>query len=100
MKLEDQRRDSDTLSETDFGAEMENIFNENYLANLEGSPPFVRLESENFVNKLTCNTLTAVPKKCTSEANGVLSLLKRLPTHSPTVLLASCSWLCKRIIWS
>jgi len=100
MKLEDQRRDSHSLSGTDFDAEMENIFNENYLANLEGSPPFVRLESENFVNELACTSLIAVPKECTSVANGVLSLLKRLPTHSLAESLASCSWLCKRIIWN
>jgi hypothetical protein len=49
MKLEDQHRDSDALSGTDFGAEMENIFKENYLADLGGSPPFVRLESENLL---------------------------------------------------
>jgi len=52
MKLEDQRRDSDPLSGIDFGAEMESIFKENYLANLGGSPPFVRLESEDLVNEL------------------------------------------------
>jgi hypothetical protein len=63
MKLEDQRRDSDPLSRTDFDAEMENIFNENYLANLGGSPPFVRLESENFINALPCTTLIVVPKE-------------------------------------
>jgi hypothetical protein len=49
MKLEDQRRDSDPLSGADFDAEMENIFNEHYLADLVGSPPFVRLESEDFI---------------------------------------------------
>jgi hypothetical protein len=47
MKLEDQRRDLNPMSGIDFDAEMENIFKENYLADLEGSPPFIRLESEN-----------------------------------------------------
>jgi hypothetical protein len=98
MKLEDQRRDSDPLSRTDLDAEMENIFNENYLANLGGSPPFLRLESENFINALPCTTLIVAPKECTSVANGVLSLLKGLPTHSLAGSLASCSWLYKRII--
>jgi hypothetical protein len=100
MKLEDQRRNSDPLSETDFGAEMEKIFNENYLDNLGGSPPFVCLESEKFVNNLACTMLIAVPKECTSMASSALSLLKRLPMHSLVELLALCSWLCKRIIWS
>jgi hypothetical protein len=45
MKMEDQNRDPALL-----GAEVERIFNDNYLANLKGSPPFVRLESENFIN--------------------------------------------------
>ena len=46
MKLEDQHRDS----ETDLGVEMENIFNEHYLASLGGPPPFIRLEGEDFVD--------------------------------------------------
>jgi hypothetical protein len=53
MKLEDQRRDLEELS-----SEMEKVFQEGYLANLGGSSPFVRLESENFVDWLTCTMLT------------------------------------------
>ena len=41
MKLEDQHRDPALLDD-----EMEKIFGEQFLANLKGSPPFVRLESE------------------------------------------------------
>jgi len=41
MKLEDEGRDP----EMDLNAEGENIFNQHYLASLNG-PPFVRLESE------------------------------------------------------
>jgi hypothetical protein len=78
MKLEDQHHDPGT----DFEADVERIFNEHYLANFGESPPFVRLESEAFLNKLARTTLIVVPKKCTSTANGVLSLLKRRPTHS------------------
>jgi hypothetical protein len=44
MKLEDQDRDSDDIALVN--AEMERIFNEEFLANLKGSPPIVRLESE------------------------------------------------------
>jgi hypothetical protein len=47
MKLEDQG--SDTGPEL-FNAEVEKVFNGQYLANLTGSPPVVCLESENFVN--------------------------------------------------
>ena len=46
MKLEDQGRDPDQL----LNAEMERIFKEQFLANLTGSPPFVRLESEDFTD--------------------------------------------------
>jgi len=46
MKLEDQDRDSDDPAI--LNAEMERIFKEEFLANLKGSAPFVRLESENF----------------------------------------------------
>jgi hypothetical protein len=47
MKLEDQD-DRDPDDPTVLNAEMERIFNEEFLANLKGSPPFVRLESEDY----------------------------------------------------
>ena len=49
MKLEDEGRDSGTH----FDTEVESVFNQHYLASLSGPPPFVRLESEDFVNQLT-----------------------------------------------
>ena len=42
MKLEDEGRDS----EMDLNAEVEKIFNQHYLADLNGPPPFIRLESK------------------------------------------------------
>ena len=42
MKLEDEGRDP----EMDLNAEVENVFNEHYLASLNGPPPFIRLESK------------------------------------------------------
>jgi hypothetical protein len=48
MKLEDQHYDPDT----NFEDAVENIFNQHYLANLKGHPPYIRLESEDFVNHL------------------------------------------------
>ena len=52
MKLEDKKCGLALL-----GDEIESIFDSHYLANLRGSqpeaPPFVRLESEDFVNELT-----------------------------------------------
>jgi hypothetical protein len=69
MKLEDQHRDS-ALND-----EMETIFSEQFLANLEGPPPFVCLESEDlFTNQ--CTMLISVIKECTSMANSVLICLK------------------------
>ncbi len=54
MKLEDENR------ETDLDAEVEKIFDQHYLASLGGDPPFVRLESEDFVNQPTCILLICV----------------------------------------
>ena len=42
MKLEDEGHDP----EMDLNTEVENIFNQHYLASLNGLPPFIRLESE------------------------------------------------------
>jgi hypothetical protein len=45
MTLEDQGSDTDPAL---LDAEMERVFEEQFLAHLRGSPPFVRLESEDF----------------------------------------------------
>ena len=42
MKLEDEGRDQ----EIDLNVEVESLFNQHYLASLNGHPLFVRLESE------------------------------------------------------
>ena len=42
MKLEDEGRDL----EMDLSAEVENLFYRHYLASLNGTPPYIRLESE------------------------------------------------------
>ena len=42
MKLEDEGHDPGM----DLDTEVENIFNQHYLARLNGPPPFIRLESE------------------------------------------------------
>jgi len=46
MKLEDEGGKCDTG--IDLNTEVENIFNQRYLANLNGPPPFTRLESEDY----------------------------------------------------
>jgi len=46
MKVEDQDRDADNPAI--LNAEMERIFNEEFLEHLKESPPIVRLESEDF----------------------------------------------------
>jgi hypothetical protein len=66
MKLEDQGLDLALLSD-----EMERIFKEEFLVNLKGSPPSVRLESERFY-RLACITLIAVVQDFTGLANGAL----------------------------
>ena len=57
MRLEDENRETD-LEVLD--AEVERIFDRHYLAGLGGDPPFVRLESEDFVKQLTCIVLIYV----------------------------------------
>jgi hypothetical protein len=47
MKLEDQKRGLAVIDD-----EVKSIFDSHYLANLRGPPPFVRLESEDFVNEM------------------------------------------------
>ena len=44
FNLVDQGRDP----KTDLNAEVENIFNQRYLASLKESPPFIRLESKDY----------------------------------------------------
>ena len=49
MKLQDEGRDTGVHLDT----EVESVFSEYYLASLSGSPPFVRLESEDVFNQFT-----------------------------------------------
>ena len=86
FRLEDQGFDTSTDAAL-LDAEVEKIFEEQYLAKLPVSAPAVRLESGNFVNQLACTTLIPVPQECTSPAKSVLSLLKRLAMSSLVVLL-------------
>ena len=87
MKLEDQGRDPDDLSLVN--VEMERIFNEEFLINLKGSPPVIRLESED-IHQPAFILLIAILQECTSPVNGVLILLKRLQMHSPATPWLSC----------
>ena len=48
MNLEDEGRDSGT----DLDIEVERMFNDHYLANLGGTPRFVRLEGEHFLHQV------------------------------------------------
>jgi len=53
MRLEDEGRES----VTHFNTEVERVFNQYYLASLSGGPPFVRLESEDFFNRVLRNLI-------------------------------------------
>jgi hypothetical protein len=83
IMLEDQHRGQ----ETQLDAEVENIFNRHYLANLTGPPPFIRLESEAFDNQRACTVLILLLKECTDLANGVMVFSKSPPGHSVAALL-------------
>jgi hypothetical protein len=85
FRLEDQGLDSSDAVLLD--TEVEKIFREQYLAKLPISAPAVNLESENLVNQLTCTMLIPVLQECTSLAESVLSLLKRLAMSSLVALL-------------
>ena len=56
-KLEDSGFDEDPVL---LDTEVERMFNEHYRHMLRDSMPFVRLESEDFVNQLTCILLICV----------------------------------------
>ena len=71
MKLEDEGRDLGT----DFDIEVKRMFNDHYLGGLGGTPPFVRLEGEHFLNPFT-PIIIFVLQECTSLIKGVLILLK------------------------
>ena len=49
MKLEDEDEDDHPLAEADIDTEVKRVFEQQYLARLGGPPPFICLESENFV---------------------------------------------------
>jgi hypothetical protein len=68
FRLEDQKLEPALLD-----TEVERIFKQEYLAKLRGSAPFVRLESESFVDQLVCSALNPVMQECTRRANSVPS---------------------------
>ena len=74
MKLEDEGRDP----EMDLNNEVENVFNQHYMANLNGPPPFIRLEGENHdvVNLINACCLMSFFQTCKGMANDVPVSLK------------------------
>jgi hypothetical protein len=72
IKLEDQNRDLALLD-----AEAESIFNEHYLANLRGPPPFIRLESEvlnNYRDMYCTKFFPAGMQKPGQQCNGLIEI--------------------------
>jgi hypothetical protein len=72
IKLEDQRRDSALLD-----AEVETVFNQQYLASLTGPPPFIRLESKDSHYHRTMyytNLYPAGMHKSDQRCNGLIEL--------------------------
>jgi hypothetical protein len=72
IKLEDQNRDPALLD-----AEMKRIFNQHYLANLRGPPPFIRLESEvlNNYRDMYCTKFSpAEMQKPGQQCNGLIEM--------------------------
>ena len=99
MRLEDEGCDQ----EMDLNTEVENIFNQHYLASLNGHPSFICLESEDhdFVNWWMVHAvLISVLQTCKSMDSNVLVSLKWLPMHLVVAWLPSCFWLYRGITWS
>ena len=88
MKLED--RHSDPV--TNFDDEMENIFNQHYLAALRGPPPFIRLESKNVVRQLSlhyANFCAVEMHKPSQRCTGLIEMTaKALSSGVSFILLA------------
>ena len=74
MKLEDEAHGGRGSGKV-FESEVESLFNHHYLAGLGGTPPFVRLESEDLFNQFT-PVIIFVLQECTSLIKSVLILLK------------------------
>ena len=69
MRLEDEND-----RETDLNTKVEATFNQHYLDEFTEHPPFVRLESEDFADHLTCTILISVLEKCISKAYALILL--------------------------
>ena len=67
-------KDEPDHSESDIDVEVKRVFEQHYLASLSGHPPFMHLESEDFVSD-TYILLISDLQRCTRMANGVLILL-------------------------
>jgi hypothetical protein len=70
MRLEDQHRDA----KAHLDVEIDRVFNQEYLANLEGAPPYIRLESEVSTTVETSTILIYLMQKCTKPAHTVVLL--------------------------
>ena len=99
MKLEDSQQGGE-VGQALLDAKMEEIFNKHYRANLSESVLCVRLESEEFVDKLRCIMLISALQECTNLAKGlgVPHFLKRLLMRSPETSLPLCCCRYRRII--
>jgi hypothetical protein len=98
MTLEDKQ--GGKVGQALLNVKLEDIFNEHYRAKLTESAPYVRLEGEEFVNKLGCIMLISVLQEFTSLAKGlgVLRFLKRLLMPSPETWFPLCCRRYRRII--
>ena len=82
MNLEDEAQEGRGPGKV-FETEVEHVFNHHYLASLGGTPPFVRVESEDFLKLIQfAPVIIFVLQECTSLIKSVLILLKRLLMHS------------------
>jgi hypothetical protein len=70
LRLEDQHRDA----KAHLDVEIDRAFNQKYLANLEGTPPYICLESEVSITAETSTILISLVQKCTKLALTVVLL--------------------------
>jgi len=88
MKLEDQQGGP----ETNIDDEVESMFKEHYLACLRGPPPFICLESEDFVNQVDIYYANFCPvemHKSRQRCTGLIEMTNKALSSGVALILLS-----------
>ena len=72
--------------------EVESLFNQHYLAGLRGPPPFIRLESEDFINQMNiyyANFCLVEMHKSGQHCTGLIELTAKALSSGTMLILLS-----------